>query len=212
MKIEKNIAVTALAYGGAGIGRLPDGRVCFIPGTIPGEVVDIQIHREKKNFVTAGIKSINQSSCRRIVPECKLAGICPGCAYMHMDYAEEIKWKQQQLQDFILRSKIAGENVFAPPFASPEPLYYRNKLTLHADKNGQFGYYGQDNSTILPVDHYPLARKEINELISQAEGEKALFRFTENNGANLITRDFGELEENIPGAGKFLVDANGFFK
>ncbi len=211
MKSEK-ISITSLAYGGDGIGRCADGRVCFVPGVLPGEEVVAEITSGKKNFCRGVAVEILKSSEKRVVPECPLYGECPGCAYMHCTYDEELLWKHRQLSDFLVRGKVAESEVILPPVPSPEKLHYRNKITLHSSDK-YYGYYGIDNRTVLPVEKCMLAGKAINEKLKSAAGNKAVFRFTEKDGAKLINqKNPGKLTEKIPGYGEFEVAGDGFFQ
>ena len=213
MKIEI-ITITSLAYGGDGIGRLADGRVCFVPGVLPGEKVKVLLTAEKKRFTRGEVQEIIQSSPRRIIPECPLSGKCPGCCYNHCTYEEELKWKAQHLKDFLLRNSLADESAILSPVPSPQRDNYRNKLTLHADPvSGKYGYFGADNRTVIPVDKCLLGNAGFGKILPLAVGEKALFRFASGSGANLIDpSDPGALVENIPDWGEFSVAGNGFFQ
>ena len=212
MKIE-NLEISALAYGGAGVGRLSDGRVCFVSGALPGENVRIRIAEEKKRFCRGEIIDVIKASKERRNPECPLFGKCPGCVYMHCSYAMEIAWKSRQLRDFAVRNKIADESVIQKAFASPVELYYRNKITLHQSEKGEYGYYGADNKTLIPVKKCLLADSRINALFAGAVGNTALFRATERDGALQVSgKNPGVLHEIIPGAGEFSVAGNGFFQ
>ena len=212
MKIE-SITFFALAYGGAGVGRLADGRVCFVPGVLPGESAEIRIAVEKKRFVSGEVVRITESSGHRISPVCPLYGKCPGCAYMHCDYETEISWKERQLKDFLVRSKLADEAVIKPAFASPEREFYRSKLVLHPGGDGYAGYYAADNETVFPVEKCFLAGRAINALLPLKSRENILLRYTEKDGAGKIEPCSGTvLTEKIPGAGEFEVAGEGFFQ
>jgi len=130
--------VETLAYGGDGIARA-DGRVVFIPETVPGETVRVEITQVKKHFARAAVLDRLSRSPQRIDPCCRVTDpdthrFCrvPGCVYDHLDYADELQVKQQQLEGFIRRLSNSGDALFLPPFASPQPLHYRNKIVLHA--------------------------------------------------------------------------------
>ncbi|MBE6377303.1 MAG: class I SAM-dependent RNA methyltransferase [Lentisphaerae bacterium] len=213
MKSE-TLQITAIAYGGDGVGRCADGRVCFVKGTLAGEVVKVAVTEEKKRFCRGVVQEIVVPSKERIEPACPLYGSCPGCAYMHCAYAEELKWKERQLADFLLRSKLADEDALLPAVPSPEELFYRNKLTLHKSADSEeYGYYGSDNTTVLVVEKCLLAKKEINSVLHNCSGEKALFRFTEKDGAVQVEpASSAVLTETIPQAGDFSVAADGFFQ
>ena len=211
MKIDNVVKITALAYGGNGIGRLDDGRVCFVPGTLPGETVEICITAEKKRFVSAQMVRLIDKSEHRISPECPLYGKCPGCCYMHGDYETEFFWKEKQLKDFLVRSGVAAAEAVKNGFPAPQREFYRNKLTLHPGENGQAGYYAFDNRSIIPVDFCRLADRRINGLLP-VKGD-SLLRCTASGGARIIKAGKNiQLRENIPGAGEFLVAGDGFFQ
>lgn len=211
MKTEK-VTFSALAYGGAAVGRLADGRVCFVRGVLPGETAEIRIAAEKKRFVSGEVVSLTGKSLHRISPVCPLYGRCPGCAYMHCDYETELFWKERQLKDFLVRGKLADEAVFLPAFASPEREFYRNKLTLHPGDGGFAGYYAEDNETVFPVEKCFLAKAQINALLPLKSDRELLLRSTEYDGAVKIASSESVLTENIPGAGRFQVAGNGFFQ
>ena len=213
MTKSETVSIFALAYGGDGVGRLADNRVCFVPGTLPGERVRIRIITEKKRFVKAEVEEIIGSSSERVVPPCPYYGKCPGCVYMHSSYAQEIAWKERQLEDFLLRNDLAVKEVIAAPFASPSELFYRNKLVLHNAGDGKYGYIGKDNVSVIPIRECLLADREINRILPEAAGEKALFRTSSHEGAQQILRESpGILHENVPGAGEFAVAGDGFFQ
>ena len=68
MKSDGIVKISALAYGGSGVGRLQDGRVCFVPGTLPGETAEIRITAAKKRFVSAQVLRLIEVSEKRVVP------------------------------------------------------------------------------------------------------------------------------------------------
>ena len=207
------LEITALAYGGDGIGRLSDGRVCFIPGVLPGEKVEVGIVAEKSRFCRGKAVKISDVSAHRQTPACPLYGRCPGCVYMHMDYAYEVEMKSRQLHDFLVRSKVASAEVIQKPFASPAEVFYRNKLVLHGD--GQVcGYVAEDNRSIIPVGKCLLADESINEILHLSGKGKTLFRKSsmQKNAQVIDLSAPGVIQENLEGAGEFLVSGDGFFQ
>ncbi|MBR7120789.1 MAG: class I SAM-dependent RNA methyltransferase [Lentisphaeria bacterium] len=207
------LEISAIAYGGDGVGRLNDGRVCFVPGVVPGEKAEVRIVAEKSRFLRGKAEKIIQGSALRQTPPCPLAGSCPGCAYMHMDYACEVEWKNRQLQDFLVRSRLASPELFAEPFASPSELFYRNKLVLHGDGNC-CGYIAEDNRSIIPVSKCFLAAPEINEILKNTSSARTLYRKSsmQKHAVIIDPDDPGILRENLSGAGEFAVAGDGFFQ
>lgn len=191
------LQIDDLVYPGRGLARL-DGCVVFIPGVLPGETVSARITRKKKNYAEAELIAVEVPSPDRISPICPLAGICPGCSYQHLDYEAEIRIKQAQFSDLLLRMGKVADLPLREPVPSPQPLGYRNKITLHAGpkpaEDPRLGYYGFDNRTVIDIPACPLARTEINHLLADLRkdsqfvaglhpDETLLLRWTENDGA-----------------------------
>jgi tRNA/tmRNA/rRNA uracil-C5-methylase (TrmA/RlmC/RlmD family) len=206
------LLIDDLAYGGKGVARLGDGKVCFIPGVAPGETVQASISKDRDSFVEAHLVQVLDPSPHRILPACPLAaggqaglspfllasdGRCPGCTYQHLAYGEEVRIKQSQLRDLLVRQADCGAEALLPPQPAPSPLGYRNKMTLHAQKDGRntrLGYVAEDNQTVLDVAACPIACPPVNECLARLldqpsflhglrDGMPVTFRWTEHNGA-----------------------------
>jgi len=207
-----SLEITALAYGGDGVGR-HGGKVVFVPGTIPGETVRVIATTEHSRFIRAGLVAVERPAVERIEPICPLAHRadanfatgrsahwCPGCAYQHLDYSVELRWKALQLQELfarIARQKIP-QGTWQEPVAATATLGYRNKLVLHAGRdlqgNPAVGYYADDNRTLLDVTRCPLAHPAINARLEELRADTTFirrirpgaawtFRNTERDGA-----------------------------
>ena len=86
-----------------GVGRLPDGRAVFVPGTIPGERVLIHIDADKGRYCEASLLDVLEPSPDRVAPECPYAGQCGGCHARHMTYARTLALKRQRVYDALTR-------------------------------------------------------------------------------------------------------------
>jgi len=229
--------VESLAYGGDGIARV-EGRVLFIPETAPSERVRARITQVKKNFARAEVCEILEASPDRIIPCCRLPAPdkhsecrVPGCVYDHLAYTAELHAKQQQLENFIRRLPSCAETEFLPPFASPRPLHYRNKLVLHAAKHQgeiRLGYRQEPAHTVLDVPACPLACDEINAALADfrrsaefrtvAPQSDVTFRHTPLDGTRVLRSDKKSapacdvlLTENSP-VGPLRVPVDGFYQ
>ena len=216
------IAIESVAYGGEAIGRLASGKVCFVPGGLPGEELEVSIIQEKKSFARAKLVRIIRSSPERITPHCRFfqEAECPGCAYLHCPYPRELQFKQQQLSDFLQRDGLLDNGVLAEPFAAPQREFYRNKLKLHSS-GSNFAMVARDNETLIAIDRCPLAVPEINAALADTAlppaGTSVCWRYTQHDGVHAFTgkkcpRGTGWLSENLPGAGIFKVPLDGFFQ
>lgn len=165
------VTIQDVGYGGDGVARSEEG-VLFVPGAFIGETVEVQIVRKKKGFARAKLLEVLQPSPHRVPSE---APIVPGMVYANLDYAAEVALKQHQLETLMQRiGKLSGIP-FLPPTAAPQPLHYRNKLTLHWDGR-RLGYIGEDNRTVIDTSHCPLSHPEINAFLMQLRADKAALR------------------------------------
>ncbi|MBR4255402.1 MAG: class I SAM-dependent RNA methyltransferase [Lentisphaeria bacterium] len=218
--MELSIPVSRIAFGGDGVGRLPDGKVCFVPGALPGETVRAGVVRETKSFARAALLQVLNASPERREPDCPLAGTCPGCVYRHASYDCELGWKNRQFTDFLTRGNpAAGDIRFLPPLGAPSRNGCRNKLAFVCE-NGAFCYRGFDNRTAVPVQDCLLGHPAIRELLMSAEpgadGQKRTFRRTAHDGAldsgSDAWRRITHLTERLGAFGDFRVPKASFFQ
>ncbi len=216
-----DLDIHALAFGGDGIGRLENGKVCFVRGVIPGERVRVSISRDTKSFCRGDLLEILSASPDRIVPECPFFGTCPGCSALHMTYDVELRWKHIQFAGFLTRGTDIEEDSLLPPFPAPRRTGYRNKLTFHC-QDGSFCYLGLDNKSPVPVNDCLLARAGIREYLSRiprpdsADAGKRIFRWTLQDGVlDSGTPEWAEtpfLTEQLGSFGAFRVAPPSFFQ
>ncbi len=218
--MEFSVPVSRIAFGGDGVGRLPDGKVCFIPGALPGETVRAEITHEAKSFARAKVLDVLTASPERVRPDCPLAGTCPGCVYRHASYDCELEWKKRQFTDFLTRGNLAGNGIrFLPPLGAPSRNGCRNKLTFVCE-NGAFCYRGFDNRTAVPVPDCPLGHPDIRRLLTAAapgaDGQKRTFRRTLHDGAldsgSEAWQTITHLTEQLGPYGEFRVPKASFFQ
>ncbi len=162
-----------VAFGGSGVGRLPDGKVVFVPYTISGEQVRARLVKQTKGFAEAELAEVLQPSQTRISPSCSYFGSCGGCQYQHMRYREQIRIKEKQLRDTLQRLGGFRELREIQVFSSPREYGYRNKITVHSGQDGQLGYYARDNRTILDIERCPIANDAVNARLSEFRLKKA---------------------------------------
>ena len=116
-----------IAFGGQGVAK-SDGMVIFVPFTIPGETVEIQITDIKKDFAIGKAIQVCTPSEQRIEPRCPYFTVCQGCAYQHMQYTEECKWKTKQVKDIFERIGGFPDPPIEKACPSPQEFQYRNKV------------------------------------------------------------------------------------
>lgn len=123
----QNIEIFDIAEEGKGVGRHEE-LVLFIEKAIPGDVVDVELQRKKKNFAEGRVTNINQASPYRIEPFCPHFGVCGGCKWQHMSYDAQLKFKQQSVDNALTRIGKVDTASIEEILGSAETTYYRNKL------------------------------------------------------------------------------------
>lgn len=135
-KITLNsIEIHALSSSGSGVGR-HEGKVVFVPYTVPGDIVDVKIRKNKKDYAEGiGIR-FHQYSKERENPFCEYFGECGGCKWQHVSYENQLKWKQQIVEDAFQRIGGLDFPNILPILPSSGQTFYRNKLeyTFSADR------------------------------------------------------------------------------
>lgn len=126
-RLVEDVAIIDIAEEGKGVGKTGE-LVLFVDKAIPGDVVDVELTRKKKNFAEARIAQLKRGSPHRIEPLCDHFGICGGCKWQHMDYAAQLTYKQKSVGNAL--NRIGGVNTSSMEsiLPAPETLYYRNKL------------------------------------------------------------------------------------
>ncbi len=154
LKIAKNV------YGGEGLGRLGDGRVCFVAGAFAGETVRATLVEQKKRFVRARLEEVVEASPARCAP----GETVPGMVYAGVTYDEEMRLKRDQLVNFL--QKVAPRAPAPTVVPAPQPLHYRNKVVYHterrADGTWAIGYREEPGHRVVDVRQDPLACPAIN--------------------------------------------------
>ncbi len=123
-----SIKIDRISAEGAGIGKNQDGKICFVPYTIPGDIAEVRLVRKKSQFNECRLVQISEPSEQRLAPFCKHFGSCGGCKFQNWDYHYQSNHKQQVVSDALRR--IGGlEHIEVEPILCPEQTRaYRNKL------------------------------------------------------------------------------------
>ncbi|MEJ2187648.1 MAG: TRAM domain-containing protein [Gemmatimonadota bacterium] len=123
------IEISGIGTGGAGVGRLPDGRVTFVHRTSPGERVEVRLTDERRRWTRSElVRVVHASSSRRVAP-CPHYERCGGCTLEHLTYAAQLEAKRQIVAEALRR--IGGLELDVPPVVpSPREFRYRNRVSF----------------------------------------------------------------------------------
>lgn len=126
-QVIPELEITAAAAEGKSIARFGE-KVVFITGGVPGDVADVKITKQKSKFLEGKVVHLHKEGPSRVPPKCQHFGVCGGCKWQHMDYAEQLKWKEQQVRDNFTRIGKLEWNEFRPILGSSLTEAYRNKM------------------------------------------------------------------------------------
>ena len=123
----EGLEITTLAAEGKAMGRWNDV-VVFVPLTVPGDVVDVQIRSKRRRFMEGFVVRYVRKSPLRAEAFCAHFGVCGGCKWQNLPYEEQLRFKTEQVRDQLTRiGKIALPQI-APCLGSEQTRFYRNKL------------------------------------------------------------------------------------
>lgn len=157
-----NIEITGISHEGKGIGRI-NGKVVFVEGALPGEIVSVKIIKQKKSFYEGRIDKLLSPSERRLVSNCVSDSKCGGCVYRHVEYKEEVNLKTRIVRETLGRLAGIDEKLVTDCVPSPVHEQYRNKVQYHVeviDNKPKLGYIGRDFK-FFPAIECNLADKDI---------------------------------------------------
>ena len=139
-----------------------DGKITFVPKTIPGDIVRINITKEKKKFNEAECLELIASSPSRIAAPCPYFAKCGGCQLQSLEYDKTIQYKKEKIDNILRKNKIVHE---VEMIDNPKPYNYRNKISLKVI-NGKIGYYLSGSHELIEVLACRIANLAINTCLS----------------------------------------------
>ncbi len=181
-KIINSVPVVDIADRGKSVAKTEDGKVIFVNGPVPGDVVDILLLRKRKGIFQGVVKNYVSYSEDRETPICSHFEVCGGCKWQHLSYKKQLEYKENQVQNALQRiAKCDIEESF-PILGSQQIQYYRNKLEFsfsnkrwltqeEIDSDTQFGeskvlgFHAPGSfDKIVPVEHCYLQGSPSNEI------------------------------------------------
>ncbi|HEY7462528.1 MAG TPA: 23S rRNA (uracil(1939)-C(5))-methyltransferase RlmD [Gemmatimonadota bacterium] len=125
---EASVRIASLAFGGDAVARLPEGRVVFVRGALPGELARVRLTRVRKGHAEAETLEVLEPAPERVAPRCRHFGVCGGCRHQDLAYAAQLAWKTRQVAETLERlGGLRGMEV-QPAAGMSDPWHYRNKM------------------------------------------------------------------------------------
>ncbi len=168
------IAITDMDHMGKGIGKI-DNKIIFVPKSIPGDFLDIEIYKSFPKYDIGRINHIITKSNDRVLPECPYYDICGGCNISILPYEKQLAFKENKVKNIF--KKYLNIDINPKIIPSNNIYHYRNKITFHNDNN--LGLVSEFDN-VIKIDRCLLVSDKINELYNliQKENTKSVKKIT----------------------------------
>lgn len=127
LPLLRGVTITDIGSEGNAIARVND-MVLFVPGVIPGDVVDARVTRKRKRYMEGTAIAVVSPSPDRVNPPCRHFGVCGGCRWQHLPYEKQLFYKEKQVKDNLTRIGHTPIPEIDPIIGSENEYFYRNKL------------------------------------------------------------------------------------
>ena len=209
------LKIDDVGFGGNGVGR-SGGKVLFVPFTIDGEEVTVEITKQKKNFAEARLLSVETASPHRVEPRCPYFERCGGCSYQHIAYDRQLDIKARQVEQTLRRVGRFSEVPMRPIVPSPNEYGYRNRIRVHVE-DGVAGFYSANRQELVDVESCAIASEQVNQALSELrsrvlrDGDYTLAErrpgFFEQTNDGMAGRMLDLVEKSVRRGQSLLVDA-----
>ena len=126
--IVTSIEIIDIARKGFAVGKTTTGEVVMVKGAIPGDKVDVLLHKKKKGIWHGEVANYQSRSSYLTKPTCSHFSECGGCKWQQMTYESQVKFKEKAISDAFSRIAKVPVGQMMPIMVSPKQFYYRNKL------------------------------------------------------------------------------------
>jgi 23S rRNA (uracil1939-C5)-methyltransferase len=162
------VEVVDLSHEGQGIARL-DGRAVFVDGVLPGEVIDVQLLRQRKGIQEARLLKLVQASPDRVQARCQHYELCGGCIEQHLEPTRQLAIKQTQLLETLTRIGKVSPQAVLPPLQA-NVWNYRRRARLGArwvpeKQRTLVGFRERSNSKLAHLQRCEVLQAPLDALI-----------------------------------------------
>ncbi len=126
-KIVKELEITKIAAEGKGMAR-HNGKVIFVENAVPGDITDVRITKNRKDFAIAKIMELKKASPQRVEAFCEHFGTCGGCKWQYLPYEQQAAYKQGIVEESLQRVGKLDFPPIMPILGAEKTQYYRNKM------------------------------------------------------------------------------------
>lgn len=158
------VVIESLDYFGFGIAHI-DNKTIFVENAFPGDVVIIDIIKNKKNYSEAKVVKYIKKSKDRVESICPYFQHCGGCHLFFYDYENTLQFKINKVKELLNRNKIQFDKNNLEIIKNEYPLFYRNKISLKI-VDGKIGYFKNNSHELVLINECKIARESINKVLA----------------------------------------------
>ena len=190
------LEITDLGSSGEGIGKV-DGFTLFVKDALIGDVIEAKIIKTKKSYGYGRLMTILTPSPARVEARCPQARACGGCQIQPLNYADQLKYKENKVRELLERVGKVSDYVMEPIIGMEDPWYYRNKaqFPVGMTKDGEIvtGFYAGRTHSIVPVQEcfiqHPL-NEQLMSIVRQWMNEYNVTAYDEVKQTGLVRHIF----------------------
>ena len=167
------LEIDALDIDAKGVARRPDGKVVFIEGALPFEIVSANVHRSKNNWEAGTLTAIHRESSQRVRPRCPHFGLhegaCGGCKMQHLHEGGQVAMKQRVLEDNLWHlGKVKPDNILRPIEGPAWGYRWRARFSVrHVHKKGTVlvGFHERKSRYVADIRECHVVPKHVSDLL-----------------------------------------------
>jgi 23S rRNA (uracil1939-C5)-methyltransferase len=170
---DNALTIESMDMEAQGVGHRADGKVVFVDGALPFEVVRANVHRKKDNWEKASLLEVLRESSQRVAPGCRHfglhAGACGGCKMQHLDAAAQIAVKQRALEDNLWHlGKVKPETILRPIQGPDWGYRFRARLSVrYVVKKGEVlvGFHERKSRYVADMRQCPILPPHVDAML-----------------------------------------------
>ncbi|MCB9712619.1 MAG: class I SAM-dependent RNA methyltransferase [Myxococcales bacterium] len=163
------VRIRDLSHGGDGVGEQEDGLTWFVPGALPGEVVEVEPLHRKARWARGALLRVLKPGPDRVEPPCSLADRCGGCDWQHVRAEAQAEHKRAIVAGQ-LRALVADESQVRLARTKGSGLGYRRRARMHFERRGDglaLGFFASRSREVVDVPRCPVLRPELEHALSR---------------------------------------------
>ncbi|WP_254275077.1 TRAM domain-containing protein [Halomonas sp. 3H] len=193
---DDRVTIERLAHDGRGLAHGADGKALFVEGGLPGERLEVAIHRHRKRFDEGHVRAIVEASPERVAPPCNHFGRCGGCDLQHLSMAAQRRHKAEVLVDLLARQGVEAPGEPQRLAGAGEGYRRRARLGVKVDAEGRvhLGFRARHTHRLVDITDCTILVPELDALLAPLHQQLAALEAPRRVGhLELLASDQGRV-------------------